>query len=79
MDELSKVNFEADDFENYYAADKKNAPYGNEKNNEKVRMFVDTLLDLRKMYNEQRFTIGVSEHENEKYKKFLKISATQRQ
>lgn len=71
MDELSKVNFEADDFENYYAADKKNAPYGNEKNNEKVRMFVDTLLDLRKMYNEQRFTIGVSEHENEKYKKFF--------
>ena len=71
MDELSKVNFEADDFENYYAADKKTALYGNEKNNEKIRMFVDTLLDLRKMYNEQRFTIGVSEHENEKYKKFF--------
>ncbi len=71
MNDLSEENFEADDFENYYEAGKKNAPYGNEKTNEKVRMFVDTLLDLRKMYHEQRFSIGVSEYEDEKYRKIF--------
>lgn len=70
-DELSKANFKPDDFENYYAADKKNADYGDKEKNEKVRMFVDTLLDLRKMHNEEQSSIGVPEWVEEKYNDFF--------